>query len=721
MLNSSTSDVAPDRHAARASLEGVGVRHARAAHATPDPLLAACRAVGQVQGIEFRAPPADLGEASSPSSLGALCAASALRCRRVLLEVQWWRRTQGPLLGFCRQPEGAGRPVALLPGGRGGYVLFDPVLGTRAPLDAELAHTLEPAAFVFYRPLPARALGLRDLLGAGLRGCGTDLLSLLAASLSAGAVALLTPALTRRLVDESIARSERADVGHVALALGVGACAAALLEWARALTLLRIKSKTAVAVEAALWDRLLTLPTPFYRRFTVGDLSARAMGINQLQYRLTADVTSGLFAALSAVFSLAILFYYSRPLAFVVSAATLLLGLLVSAAAGRQLRHLRELHLASGRLGGFAYALLCGIAKLRVGGAESRAFAQWARRFGEQRALSLAVQRLTHVQSLLGTLYGAAATTAVFAVVGLSDLRLGVGDYLAFSAAFAQFQVAALAAIGVVPTLLAFVPTYERLKPILETLPESGSDLAAPGRLRGALELRDVTFEYRPGTPVLRRLSLRAEPGQFVALVGPSGCGKTTILRLMLGFERPLSGCVSIDGREVGALDMQRVRRQLGVVLQNGRPLVGDVLHNIIGSLPLTLEDAWRAAEWVGLAEDIRAMPMGMFTLVNQRGVAFSGGQRQRLLLARALVTRPRVLLLDEATSALDNVTQEVVSRTLATLGVTRIVIAHRLCTVRRADRIYVLAAGGVAEEGTFDELLARGGMLARLARQQRL
>jgi ABC-type bacteriocin/lantibiotic exporter with double-glycine peptidase domain len=252
-------------------------------------------------------------------------------------------------------------------------------------------------------------------------------------------------------------------------------------------------------------------------------------------------------------------------------------------------------------------------------------------------------------------------------------------------------------------------------------VPESNAEQADPGTLRGEVELRGLCFGYEGGPPVLADVSLRARPGEFVALVGPSGSGKSTCLRLMLGFEQPAAGSVWIDGREIGTLDMPLLRRQCGVVLQNGRPLVGDIFRNIVGSLPLTLDDAWRAARCVGLEEEIAAMPMGMFTLVNQRGASFSGGQRQRLLLARALVKRPRLLLLDEATSALDNRTQDVVTRSLSELGVTRIVVAHRLSTVRRADRIYVLERGRIVEQGTFDELVARGGLLAGMARRQAL
>jgi ATP-binding cassette subfamily C protein len=331
-------------------------------------------------------------------------------------------------------------------------------------------------------------------------------------------------------------------------------------------------------------------------------------------------------------------------------------------------------------------------------------------------------QRLSNARDVAALVYGLVSTLALFSIVGLSpSAEFGVGEFLAFSAAFAQFQAAALAAVGVIPTVLAFIPTYERMRPILQATPEVNPRQEDPGRLRGALELRGVSFSYPDGPPVLDGVSIRAEPGEFVALVGPSGSGKSTCLRLLLGFERAGAGAVLVDGKPLSSLNPHLVRRQIGVVLQNSRPMVGSIFHNIVGSLPLTLDDAWRAARMVALDEDINALPMSMFTHVNQRGISFSGGQRQRLLIARALVADPRVLLLDEATSALDNRTQAVVTRSLAELGPTRVVVAHRLSTIRHADRIYVLDRGRVVQAGTFDELAAQPGLFARMVERQTL
>ena len=200
-----------------------------------------------------------------------------------------------------------------------------------------------------------------------------------------------------------------------------------------------------------------------------------------------------------------------------------------------------------------------------------------------------------------------------------------------------------------------------------------------------------------------------------MAFVGASGSGKSTLLRLLLGFEKPLSGAIYFDGQDIAGLDIQEVRAQMGVVLQNGKLLPGDILTNIIGSSPLTVDHAWEAARMAGIEQDIKDLPMGMYTVVAEGGKGLSGGQRQRLMIARAIVGKPRIMLFDEATSALDNRTQEIVSRAMEQMStglhkVTRIVIAHRLSTIVQADRIIVLDKGLVVQTGTYEELIDQPG-----------
>ena len=273
-----------------------------------------------------------------------------------------------------------------------------------------------------------------------------------------------------------------------------------------------------------------------------------------------------------------------------------------------------------------------------------------------------------------------------------------------------------------VASLAAIAPLYDRLRPLLDATPETSEAAADPGSLTGAIELRHVTFRYAPDAPpVLDDISIAIRPGEFLAVVGASGSGKSTLIRLLLGFEKPEAGGISFDGRDQSGMDLGALRRQIGVVLQDGRLMSGSLLENVVGGADLTQEQAWTALRQAGLEADVRAMPMGLQTVVSEDSATLSGGQRQRLLIARALARTPRILIFDEATSALDNRTQAMVNQSLERLHVTRIVVAHRLSTIVNAHRIIVLDRGRIVESGDFETLLAAGGQFAAMARRQML
>jgi ATP-binding cassette subfamily C protein len=309
---------------------------------------------------------------------------------------------------------------------------------------------------------------------------------------------------------------------------------------------------------------------------------------------------------------------------------------------------------------------------------------------------------------------------AVMIMVQQSGELMMTGDFIAFNTALGTFTASMLSMTGALVAIQMAIPLYEQAKPILEALPEVNTSKALPGPLTGELEVKHVSFRYDEDGPlVLDDVSVQAQPGEFVAFVGPSGSGKSTILRLLLGFETPEAGSIYFDGQELDGLDIQAVRRQIGVVLQNGRLMSGNLFTNIAGSTAATQDDAWAAARMAGFDEDIKQMPMGMHTVISEGGNTLSGGQRQRLMIARAIVNRPRLLYFDEATSALDNRTQRIVSESLERLQATRIVVAHRLSTIIKADRIYVIDRGRVVQEGTYEELIREDGLFAELAKRQ--
>jgi NHLM bacteriocin system ABC transporter ATP-binding protein len=679
-----------------------------------DPLLAACRLVSQPLGLTIQPPPDAQGD-----PLKNIARASRIRVRQVALRGEWQCADNGPLLAYRED----GQPVALLPTSPNSYELVDPVAQTRTPVTPEVATSLAPLAHVFYRPFPEQALTALDLIRFGFRGGKNDLRMVVLMGIAAGVLGTAIPLATGVLFDSVIPGAERGQLLQVGLALLVSILAACLFQIAQNVAVLRLEGRWDVSILAAVWDRLLRLPASFFRRYSSGDLAERAMGVDVIRRTLSGTAISSILAGVFSLFSFGLLFYYDAGLAWVATGLALISIAATVAAGVLQMRHQRTLADLQGRISGMILQFVTGIAKLRVAGVEDRAFALWAREFSAQKTVAFKARSVANSLSVFNSVYPVLTSMAIFAMIafaGESQAELSTGDFLAFITAFSQFLVASLAVSSAFISALNVVPIYERAQPILQTLPEVDLAQSDPGDLTGEVEISHVVFRYKENEPlVLKDVSLHIEPGEFAAIVGPSGCGKSTLMRLLLGFETPLAGVIYYDGQDLAGLDVERVRHQLGVVLQNGQLIAGDIFTNIVGSSSLTIDDAWEAARMVGLDEDIEQMPMGMHTVLSEGGGTLSGGQRQRLLIARAVVNKPRILFFDEATSALDNRTQALVSESLEHLQATRIVIAHRLSTVINADRIFVVDDGEVIQSGTYEELMNQEGLFAELARRQ--
>jgi ATP-binding cassette subfamily C protein len=685
--------------------------------ATGDPLVRACQLVAAAAHIELPAATAAAG-ATPGERMTAVARSAGFRIRRVSLAGAWWRQDVGPLVGF-RAPGMA--PVALLPRGPGRYVLVDPQDGRRTAVAGPVAAALAEEAYALYRGFPERALTAWDVIRFGLVGTRRDLWTVAWMGVLGGLLGLLVPIATGLVFDTLIPGADRPRLLQMTMGLIVAAMAAGVFEVTRSVALLRLSGRVDASVQAATWGRLLDLPVPFFRGFTAGDLATRSNAINAIQQTLTGVVLSAVLSAVFSLFSFALLFYYSVRLALLCLGMVLLLALVTAVANSVQLRRQRALLRVQGTIAGLVLQLIQGVAKLRVAGAEARAFSVWARDFAEQRRLAFRGRAIANALTVFDALWSVGAGLVLFwAMAFWLEPPLDTATFLSFNAAFGQFCGALLGMTAAATSSLGVIPLYERARPILQTPPEVERARMDPGRLRGDIELSHVSFRYQADGPLaLHDVSLAVRAGEFLALVGPSGSGKTTLCRLLLGFDRPEAGSVFYNGQDLGTLDLRAVRRQIGTVLQNGRVMPGTIFQNIVGAAPLSEEDAWEAARATGLDEDIKAMPMGMHTFISEGAATISGGQRQRLLIARAIVTRPRILLFDEATSALDNQTQAIVSQSLAGLNATRIVIAHRLSTIMKADRILVLQTGRLVESGRYDELMAANGVFAALARRQ--
>ncbi len=703
-----------------------------------DELLAACRAVGQAKGIEVRQPRRsqdEKGEAAG-ETLAEIARSSGFHLRQVNLPADWATRPLSePLLGQFNDDDR--RPVAILPVRKARWFassrheLVDPTAERRLPVTGTLAGRVARRAWMLYPTLPDHRLTLLDLLRFSLPRVRGELRLLFLLALIGGVFGLAVPIGSGILIDQVIPEVDLPESGRTTLLalclflVGI-AVVTTILQVVGGLALLRIEGKIVPAVVPAVWDRLLRLPTRFFGTFSSGDLALRAMGLSLIFKKISGAVVSTLVTSLLSVFNLGLLFWYSWRLALVCMLLLVVMLAVTAVILAGQLRQEAMIRKLEGSLTSFLLEIVGGISKLRTAGAENRAFGRWATRYASQLALVIRSRRYARLLHMFLAVFPLLIAMVVyFGAIHLGSDRLSTGGFLAFTIALASMITALLAAAYTVMGLLDLPPLYERIKPILEGQPEFPAGVLEPVQLGGALALSGVSFRYPgqdEGSKVLSDVSLQARPGEFVAIVGASGSGKSTILRLLLGFEAPIAGTVTYDGRELTTLDLREVRRQIGVVLQNAQLLPGDIFNNIVGfASDLTMEDAWKAAKLAGLDEDIQAFPMGMHTLVGEGGGNLSGGQRQRLLIARAIVRRPRILMFDEATSALDNVTQAIVTQSITRelRGITRLVIAHRLTTVVDADRIYVVKAGQIVQSGDYHQLLAEPGPFQELVHRQ--
>lgn len=653
--------------------------------------------------------------------------ASGVRMRQVALTDGWWKADTGPLVGSIEEGE---QPVALLPiNGTTGYEMVNALTGTRTRIDSRSAALLNFRAYMFYVSFPPNELSVRDVLSFGMAGLRKEMWLVLGLGILSGILGMAVPIAIGQLFSEVVPRADVNTFLSIIGALVLTSFGVFVFDVTRSFTVLRVSGKMDGRIQAAVWDRLLALPLSFFKDYTAGDMADRANSINAIREILTGATIQSVFSALFSLFTFALLFYYSWELALVATGLILVVIGATTLFTWLMLPHKQANTEVLGKLEGQVFQYLAGIAKLRNSSSEGRAFSRWAELFRTSKFHSLAAARLNAGQSTFNAIFPIIASIAIFAYVHFqinggdeTMASFSIGEFLSFNAAMGQFNASVMAFTASASQIVEIVPLYRRADPILKAVPEMKANAMDPGELSGDIEISNVTFRYSPETPpVLNNFSLTIRPGEFIAFVGASGSGKSTIIRLLLGFEQPESGGIYYDGQDLSGLNLGTVRRQIGVVLQGSRLTSGTIFENIVGSARLTIDDAKEAAKAAGLEEDIAAMPMGMHTVVSEGASTFSGGQKQRLMIARALAQKPRILILDEATSALDNRTQAIVNESLERESLTRIVVAHRLTTIVNADRIIVLGGGGIVEEGRYAELMARGGAFATLARRQLL
>ena len=639
--------------------------------------------------------------------------------RTVILDKGWYKDAIGAMLAVRKSD---GLPVALIPAGIAGYTYYDAGSGRYIKINRKNQDLFEEEAIAFYSSFPLRKLGISDLMRYIVHTLSvSDFVMVGIATLAVTLIGLLTPKLTNLMFSDVLDSGSVRVLISLAVFMVCVSASSIIAGGIKTLLLARVSTKTDLAVQAASMMRVLSLPAGFFKDYSAGELSSRAQHINSLCSMLVSTVLS---TGLTSVFSLVYIsqiFKYAPMLvvpALTVIAATVICSIVTMFVHMKNSKKRMEF---AAKENGLSYSLISGVQKIKISGSEKRAFAKWAKLYAQEAKLTYNPPLFLKINSALNLAISLAGTIIMyyFAAAG----GVSVADYYAFTAAYGMVSGAFMSLASMTMTVAGIRPVLDMAKPVLEAEPEIAEGKRVVERVSGGIELNNVSFRYSDSMPnVIDNLSIKIRPGQYVAIVGSTGCGKSTLMRLMLGFEKAQKGAIYYDGRDISKLDLKSLRRRIGVVMQDSKLFSGDIYSNITISAPwLTLDEAWEAAELSGIAEDIRRMPMGMHTVISEGSGGVSGGQRQRLMIARAIAPKPKILMFDEATSALDNITQKKVSESLDNLKCTRIVIAHRLSTIRSCDRIIYLENGRIAEDGTYEELIAKNGRFAELVERQRL
>jgi len=638
--------------------------------------------------------------------------------RMVELKDDWFNTSFGPLIAVRKQD---GRLVPLFPKAYRGYYFFDS-FGKKISVNRSNAPEFETMARCFYRALPRHSLGTKDLLAFN-RNClnAADFTLLIVLSVLVVLFGTLIPGITKILTGFVLDSGNLSFLWGTAVFMLVAAISQQVITAAREVSVNRISIKTGVLLESAVMMRLLNLPAAFFRKYSSGELSSRVQSIRRMSDLLVNNVISlGLLALVSLIYLIQIARFAPS---LVLPSLCIVLAILavICITCHFQMKVTKRQLEYDAKENGSSFAMISGVQKIKVAGAEKRAFSVWAEKYEKSAALQYDPPAFLKINKAVAAGVSLAGTIVLY--YAAVKTKVSPSDYIAFNAAYGLMLGAFINLSDVVLDISCIRPLFDLAKPILEENPEVSEDRDIVTGVSGGIELNNVCFRYEDSAQwIIDGLDLKIRPGEYLAIVGKTGCGKSTLVRLLLGFEVPETGAVYYDGKETGDLDLRSLRRRIGVVTQDGSLFQGSIYSNIAISAPaLTMDEAWEAAETAGIADDIRAMPMGMYTHVSENGGGISGGQKQRIMIARAIAPKPKILIFDEATSALDNKTQKQVSDALDQLKCTRIVIAHRLSTIKNCDRILYLENGRIAESGTYEELLGKRGLFCELVERQRL
>ena len=607
----------------------------------------------------YRQQPVDVpkGIDSFEDKLNYIVSQSEFVYKKITLDKTYVNDGHSPILIFVPFNNS---PVVLFPKGKDKYRYVNYATGKRATIDAHLVNGLELEAYTFYRPLPKSKISIKGYASYLKKSVKPiDLILLGIFTLLASGVGLLVPYLTRILTGDVVNKGDVSYFILISIFVVSAATGLLLVKAVQSYVNMVVSTKIEKSVREATMMRVLSLPASFFKKHNTGELGLRFNNV----IMLANIIISGMFTTIiSLVMSLA---YVFQLISFAPSLILpVILILLVNTTFTITMSYIqkgfaeKQLQLIA-KEAGVTYEMINGIQKIRLSGSEKRVFAKWANAYSRSAKLKYNPPLILRLNTALSLLISLLGTLLIYAVAAKNNLDASA--YMAFMSSYGVLTAAFSALTAVASNLFTIQPVYEMARPILESEPENNEGKIELKKVSGNIKLNDVSFKYDDNGPlILDKLNLDIKEGEYLAIVGQTGCGKSTLVRLLLGFEKCVSGEVLYDNININDVNLTSLRRNIGTVMQNGTLFHADILSNIIISNPsLGKEEAWAAAEIANIADDIREMPMGMGTVISEGQGGISGGQKQRIMIARAIVHKPKILIFDEATSALDNKTQK--------------------------------------------------------------
>lgn len=685
-----------------------------------DSLFKACKMITRYLKINIKVPLYLEKGLTVTNPLEEISTASHFRFRKVSLSSGWYKNSTIPYLTYLKEDD---VPVALIPT-LFGYNMYNPEKNSIVKVSKSIANTIDyQRCYVFYRNLPSKSVTTKELIKFCFEGVRkADLFGMVLVGVIGGLLSAITPLIISWIFDSVIPDANENLLKQLACILVSITCVQYIFELVRSFAVMRLENFFEMDVQSSLWDRLLSLPTTFFKDYSPGELAKKVDGVSQIREVVSGRVVNQILSSIFGVFYIIVMFSISSRLALVCLLVILLITVISILFGLKEIAYYRDATNLSADLSGRMISWLNGITKIRTAGAEGRVYNLWAKQFTKIRDLDVSRTKIHNVSQIFCSVVSVVVSMCMYYyIVNSTNLQLETGMFVAFNTALMVVLSNFISLTGTITELNSVVPLYRNVKPIFSTVPEYDETKEDIGEVTGDIEVSHVSFRYSEHTPlVLKDVSFSIKAGEHIALVGTSGSGKSTMLRVLLGFEKPESGQIYFDGKDILQYNIRSLRRQLGVVLQTGQLLSGSIFENVVGSSnTLTVKDVEEALAQAGILEEVQDMPMGIHTMVSDEFGSISGGQKQRILIARALVSKPKVLFFDEATSALDNKTQKIVSNSINKLNITRVTIAHRLSTITECDRIIVFHDGEIVEEGTYNELIDKKGTFFSMAERQ--